>query len=126
MGITEASVIGRLSSMPLYTSDYRLEPWVGVLNDPNLHPDGREIVEICPIDLHEVLSRPCINTIPSASPFEGSDEIHLSPVFEIGDHLMFGATAYVFMEFLEIIADILGCPLPQKVVSEYKWTDLLP
>lgn len=126
MGITNVSVLGRLSSMPLYSSDYRLEPYVGVIEDSELQPDGREIIEICPIDLREVLARPCINAIPYQGDWHEFDEDHLSPVFEVGDHLMFGATAYVFFEFLEIIAEILGSPLPPTVVSSYQWADLLP
>ena len=108
--------------MPLYTSDYRLEPYVGLLKFAPTEPDGSEIIKIHTIDLIEILSRPCIHCIPWHSP----QGLHLSPIFEINDRLMFGATAYVFLEFLELVAKLLDRTTPEKREGPYTWEDILP
>lgn len=122
MGIRDVDLIGRLSSMPLYTSDYRLEPYVGILSQAPKSPDGNEIIRIHSIDLTEVLCRPRINCIP----WESNKGLHLSPIFEVDDRLMFGATAYVFLEFLELMATLLELPVPEKTSGLYQWEDVLP
>ena len=122
MNIQKIEVIGRLSSIPVYTTDYRLEPFVGIIDDTPLKADKNEITEIIPISIKEVLARPSINCIP----WNNGERMHLSPVFEVGQHLMFGATAYVFLELLEIISSIMGIPLPKQICGPYKWSDLLP
>ena len=122
MDISDVELIGRLSSFPLYTSDYRLEPFVGVLDEAPKLPDGNEIIRIHAINLVEILNRPCINCIP----WQTDEGIHLSPVFEVNDRLMFGATAYVFLEFLELVAKLLNHPIPERRRGPYDWTDILP
>ena len=126
MNAHDVTLIGRLSSFPLYTSDFRLEPFVGVVNNDDLLADGRELIELCPIDIHEMLARPRINCIPFESDWNAPDGIHLSPVFEVGDHLMFGATAYVFYELLEVVAHVMGVSVPEKTSGPYQWSDILP
>ena len=123
LGITGLIQLGRLSSVPLYTSDYRLEPYIGLLaDDAAPEPDGQEIVELLPIDVLEVLDRPQISGIPWVS--EGSE--HISPVFEVGTYLMYGGTAYVFLELLGLVAPILGRKVPAIRTSDYRWQDILP
>ena len=115
--------LGRFSSVPLYTSDYRLEPYLGLLaEDVTPEPDGHEIVELLPIDLIEVLERPALLGIPWLA--EGSE--HISPVFEVGSYLMYGGTAYVFLELLGIAAPLLGFEVPPMTKSHYRWQDILP
>ena len=123
LGITGLVQLGRFSSVPLYTSDYRLEPYLGLLaEDVTPEPDGHEIVELLPIDLIEVLERPALLGIPWVA--EGSE--HISPVFEVGSYLMYGGTAYVFLELLSIAAPLLGFEVPPMTKSHYRWQDILP
>ena len=116
--------LGRLSSVPLYTSDYRLEPYIAVLGaDVQPVADGQEIVEVLPIALRSWLSRSHISGIPWMS---DKGEEHLSPVFEVGDYLMFGGTAYVFLELLGVVAPLLGGEVPPIELGTYRWADILP
>ena len=121
MGISDVEIMGRLSSIPVYTSDYRLEPFVGVLGQAPKLPDGNEIIRIHTIDLVEVLDRPCINCIP----WPNDEGTHLSPVFEIDDRLMFGATAYVMLELLELVAPLVNRSTPERRPGPYTWDDVL-
>ena len=116
--------LGRLSSVPLYTSNYRLEPYIAELSAESVPvADGQEIVEVLPIDLKAWLARSHISGIPWLS---DKGEEHLSPVFEVGDYLMFGGTAYVFLELLGVVAPLLGGKVPPIKHSSYRWEDILP
>jgi len=121
LGIEGAEVLGRLSAAPLYTSDYRLVPEVALVPD-QLRPNPAEVAEVLRYDLLAILDVPAIPAIPWT--WEGRP--HLSPVFPLGEHLMFGGTAYVFAELLEVVAPALGRTVPPRRASDrYRWEDLL-
>ena len=46
MGISGARILGRLSSMPLYTSNYRLEPYVGAFFSLELYRRSRSYLSL--------------------------------------------------------------------------------
>ena len=115
--IQNPKIIGRLSSMPLYTSDYRLEPfvaWVDPSETPIASPD--EVAEILPISLLRIFERPFIHGVPFR--FRGRES--LSPLFQPQhfsqeiktDRWIFGGTAYVLYELLQILSQTLRRPLP--------------
>ena len=76
------------------------EPVVVLANRRQL---GEPTVDIDAQQFGEVLGRPTIEGRPLA--FRGM-EGH-SPVFHIGKHIMYGATAHSFVELLEILAEAL-------------------
>lgn len=121
MGISGAQLIGRLSSMPLYTSNYRLEPFVGIMGDELPVADGAELVAVLPVSMRELLSRPRINALA----WDDNGTEKLSPVFELSNRLMFGATAYVLYELLTICAPILGVAIPPMEKGPYTWDDIV-
>jgi hypothetical protein len=49
----------------------------------------------------------------------------MSPVFELGPHLLFGATAHAFLELLHVAAAARGQPLPPWDPHRYTWEQLL-
>ena len=109
LGITEARILGRLSSTPLFTSDFRLEPFVGeVPADHPLVPDPVEVAQVLHLPLAPLLAGRSIDAIP----WESGDQRGLSPIFELGGHVMYGATAHVFHELLAVAALAAGLPLP--------------
>ena len=104
MGISEARILGRLSSMPLYTSNYRLEPYVGAIDSMKPKADGNELVRVLEVSMREILGRSHINALA----WDNHGERSLSPVFELEDRIMFGATAYVLYEFVEFVGGCIG------------------
>jgi len=123
LGITGAERLGRLSSIPLYTSDYRLDPFVAAIPDRPLEPDPGEVAAVYRLVVDEVLARPRVEGIPYT--FEGRE--HLAPYFELGPNaVLFGATALAFWELLGAVAPLYATAPPPLVVGRYRWSDLPP
>lgn len=122
LGITGAQVLGRLSSIPLFTSDYRLEPWVAAVPDGPLRPSPGEVAEVLEQPLRELLERPALDAVPYT--LDGQE--HLSPVFYPGGHVLYGATAHALLELLVVVAPLFGLPLPPLVPGRLGWGDLMP
>jgi hypothetical protein len=108
LGLTEVEVLGRLSSVPLITSDYRLEPYAALVSAGPLSPSPTEVARVVEIDLLEVGSRPTWQAIP----FRWAGGQSLSPVLWVGDRWLFGATCHVLWELLGVVLDVLGRPRP--------------
>lgn len=121
LGLTGAAVLGRLSSIPLFTSDFRLEPWVAVAPEQALAPSPDEVEEVLFVALRDELARPAIDAVPYT--LEGREA--LSPVFYPGGHVLYGATAHAFLELLEVAAPLFGLPVPPLVPGRLGWGDLL-
>ncbi len=122
LGIAHVDVLGPLSSIPLYTSDYRLFPFVGAVSDHDLSVNPREVAEVLRVAIVSVLAEPVIEAIPwSYGGMEG-----LSPIFRIGERVMFGATAHVLHELLLVCAPLFGTEAPPLTPSDTTWEDVLP
>ncbi len=124
VGVKEAQVLGALSSVPLFTSDHRLHPFVALLPEgeaPTVASPG-EVARVHALSIDALLGAERIHAIPFA--YEG-DEARLCPVFEVGDRIMFGATAEVLFELLVVIAGVAGRTLPPLVPGRYAWSDVL-
>ena len=121
MDIASARILGRLSSMPLYTSNYRLEPYVGVIDGPKPVADGSELVKVIEVSMRERLSRSCIHALG----WDNQGERSLSPVFELDDRIMFGATAYVLYEFMTLAAKVLDLEVPVLQEGPYTWPEIM-
>jgi len=126
IGLENARVLGRLSSVPLYTSDHRLEPFVAeVPADAALAPSPDEVARLVRFQLEVLLAAERTLGIP----WSHGEEQHISPVFEatIDDEpkLVFGGTAYVLWELLEVAARALGREVPPLAVGPWGWDDVL-
>lgn len=120
LGIRDAEVLGTLSAVPLYTSDYRLVPTVALVADAFV-PNPGEVAAVLRYDLLAILEADRIEAIP----WEHEGITHLSPVFALDEHVMFGGTAHVFLELLGVAAAAFGLPLPPLRPGRYSWSDLL-
>lgn len=121
LGLSSVRILGRLSSMPVYTSDFRLEPFVGeVAAAEPMRPDPGEVEEVLPIDLGEILAGGVLEGI--AALHEG--EWLLLPIFRPGGHVMYGATALVLWELLGVLAEAAGTPAPEVHPGELTWERL--
>jgi peroxiredoxin len=120
-GLVVEAWLGRLSSWPVYTSPHRLEPFVARIAPGPFRPAADEVAAVVAVPLRDWLDAPAIAGIPWVH--EG--RTHMSPVFELGPHLLFGATAHAFLELLHVAAAARGQPLPPWDPHRYTWEQLL-
>ena len=121
LGIHEPRVLGRLSSMPIYTSDYRLEPFVVELTHRELCANPAEVERVHRLDLQSAMSRPSVSGIPFT--WEGRHAI--SPLYQVGDRYLFGATAHTFTELVSALCHAVGLSGPELVEGEVTWEEVL-
>lgn len=121
-GFRKVTVVGKLSSVPLLTSEHRLHPYVGVVDETELEPSPDEVARLIVYSLPELYGRDHIDGIPWNGP-EGPQE--LAPVFETGGRLLFGATAYVLFELLVALAPAFEAEVPKRLAGRYGWDDVL-
>lgn len=122
LGIASATVLGRLSTMPLYTSEFRLVPFVAALGEEPLVADPVEVARIVTVRLREVFAREAIDAIPWT---DRSGESTLSPVFEVDGLVVYGGTAHVLYELLQVAAPMFERPVPSLRPGRHRWSDLL-
>lgn len=117
LGLSGLTVLGRLSSVPLFTSDYRLEPFVAAVPDGRSPtPSPAEVARVIPVSLRRLMTASHIDAIP----FTQDGVEMLSPVFgDLGPRPMYGGSAHVLWELLTV----LGNPPPLRP-GRYTWSDL--
>lgn len=122
LGLHRLQILGRLSSMPVYTSEFRLEPFVAAIDpDEPIVPDPGEVAEVLTVDLDAVLSSGVIEGVT----IDREGARFVMPVFRPGGHVMFGATALSLAELLEVLADVAGIAAPEVEPGDLDWRDLL-
>ena len=125
LGIQSATILGRLSSIPLYTSDFRLEPFVGFIDKTPLQPNPDEVSEVLFVDLLRTIHLPKIDGISTHL----NGEKHLSPIFDPKDLMtepptttaIYGGTAYVLLELLTILCEVKQRAMPPIIESDRKF-----
>ncbi len=108
LGLARVDVIGRLSSMPVYTSNFRLEPFVATVDVAELEPDPVEVERVLRVDLMAELAR---DHLESVAGFDHGHHWEL-PVFRSEGLVVFGATALTLAELLQVVAGVVGVPVP--------------
>jgi 8-oxo-dGTP pyrophosphatase MutT (NUDIX family) len=122
LGIAQAEILGQLAAMPLYTSDFRLVPYVAAIPAGPLQPAAAEVAAVLRLPLLAVLEQPEIEGLP----FVWNGVELLSPVFFPEGRPMFGATAHTFYELLAVVGGVLGRRVPRVVRSALTWSELRP
>ena len=117
LGIEDADPLGVLSAMPLFTSDYRLVPTVARLSSRPLVPAADEVARVFEVDLMALLQAPEMSGIPWPQ-FAGQPP---SPIFELPQAVMYGATAHTFLELLQVVAQVAGLPMPAWELTTWGW-----
>ncbi len=123
LGLHKLERLGELSTMPVYTSDYRLVPYVVETRDRALVPDPNEVAQVLHLPLGALAEAETCPALEWTSPKGVS---HLSPYFVTAGHVMFGATAHVLWELVELVAPLFGAATPQLVKGPLGWEDVLP
>lgn len=122
LGIRGARVLGRLSSMPVYTSEYRLEPFVAQIDaDAVFTPDPGEVAAVLELDLTGLIRAGRIEAVDIAR----DGQVWRMPIFRPGGHVLFGATAITLMELIGVLADVMGAPMPDLVPGDLDFEDIL-
>ena len=116
LGIENPNILGRLCSMPVYTSDFRLEPFVAQVEGP-LVPEPGEVAEVISLSLADVARWEKLDAIG----YDWEGGTYLSPVFPLGDAVVFGATAHTLHE---VLALALGDRMPQMHGGTWTWEQI--
>jgi len=117
LGMRPSKVLGRLSSIPLYTSDFRITPFVIAVEEKRIRVNRDEVDRELWFSMDAIFQQPVIDgfevTIGQTS--------KLSPVFVVDGAIMFGATAYALLELLEVLGRLTGRVVPPMALTEYRW-----
>jgi 8-oxo-dGTP pyrophosphatase MutT (NUDIX family) len=100
---------GALSQLYIPPSNYVVYPFVATSELlPEYTIDPKEVQKVIPIDLLDI----CKPGAMTEKAFHFRNFITFNaPGFEVGGHFMWGATAMIFSEFLQIIDEIAASPL---------------
>lgn len=121
IGVRHVRLLGRLASTPLYTSDYRLEPFVASVDRREIAPDPREVARLIELSLFDLVFADSIEALP----FElGGAEV-LVPIFPVGDVIIYGGTAQLLMELVSYSAVAMGEAVPRFRRSTRDWREVL-
>jgi 8-oxo-dGTP pyrophosphatase MutT (NUDIX family) len=97
-------VLGRLPRVPTVVSGYLIAPWVGVIPRASFVPNPREIAEVLEVPLGLLLE-------PGArreQRFIRKGLMQRSPAFDVGAHVVWGATARILEALLDRVAAPAG------------------
>ena len=125
LGIQEATSIGRISSVPLFTSDFRLVPYVAFIQEIPPAINSNEVRSLIALSVDKLCSLQAIDGIP----FEYQGEEILSPIFDLVDLLdtpptkmpIYGGTAIVLYEVLSILCSSWGIIPPPLRKTQRTW-----
>ena len=122
IALKDARVLGELSSIPLYTSNHRIFPFVAHAPVQTLVPNPDEVAEVLCLSIEQMLSRPHIDGLF----WHHQDMKGMAPVFDLDGPLMYGATAHAFLELLSVVARLCGREPPPLKPGRFSWADVLP
>lgn len=95
-------IAGRLSGLYIPPSNFYVDPYVGFLKQkPVYHIDVREVKAVEEISLNELLKESAVKTKEFKT--HGKESKTQAPYYEIGNVEIWGATAMILSEFLEIV-----------------------
>jgi 8-oxo-dGTP pyrophosphatase MutT (NUDIX family) len=104
LDIHENNVAGKLTNLYVPPSNYLISPYVAVIDQiPLLRPDSYEVAEAFSAPLSHFLWPEAM--IVRSYRLASGIEIPV-PGFTFGNHFIWGATAMIFSEFLQVIRDI--------------------
>ncbi|MDQ6772401.1 MAG: CoA pyrophosphatase [Candidatus Dormibacteraeota bacterium] len=118
LGVAQARLLslGRLGAVPTATSRFTLNPFVVLVEaGPEPRPEPGEVAALIRSPLADFFG----GRVPYRTVDLGGG--YASPIFEFAEGSMYGATAHVLRELLEVWASLRGLGLPQP-----EPTDVIP
>ena len=96
-------LLGELSPLYVFASNYRISPWVGCLSHaPAWSPNPSEVAELLEVPLSHLL-----DPAHHLNYLRDSNGLRLqTPYFGFGSHRIWGATSMVLAELMELIHEI--------------------
>ncbi|MFO8234330.1 MAG: CoA pyrophosphatase [Bacteroidales bacterium] len=105
----EIKILGKLTKLFIPVSDYIVHPIIGSISyEPEFFPNKREVENIYTIKLEQLMDPTCIN---QSKTFKENNKKYTAPFYEIDDLNIWGATAMILSEFLELY---------KKVFTQYR------
>ncbi|MGQ1891812.1 NUDIX hydrolase [Thermophagus sp. OGC60D27] len=94
------NIIGSLTPIYIPHSNYKVYPFVGWVNStPHFSPDPVEVDEIIEVSLDELMKNSSIKTFS----YQRAGSLFMAPYYSAGDKKIWGATAMILSEMLEMI-----------------------
>jgi 8-oxo-dGTP pyrophosphatase MutT (NUDIX family) len=107
IGIIPANmeIVGQLSRFYVKPSNFIIYPYIAYTSHrPQFHPDPTEVQRIIEIDIFEEIRYDLIN--PRTLLFKNNIGI-TAPGFEVGGEFMWGATAMIFSELIQVLNKVI-------------------
>jgi len=97
----DIEIIGGLTEIYIPASNFIVSPFVGLMNErPEFEPNPREVEKIIETDLFVLVD----DTLRKQTQIKISESLTIdAPYFDIGGHIVWGATAMILSELSEII-----------------------
>lgn len=115
LNLEKGSVLTKLSSVPLYTSEFRLHPYLALFpENTSVSANPAEVATVLPMSIRSILNLPFID----GTEFELEGKQYISPIFipsKVGlslDQPIYGGTAHVLHETITIVARAIGADVP--------------
>jgi 8-oxo-dGTP pyrophosphatase MutT (NUDIX family) len=109
----EAEIVGRLDDISTVTR-YSVRPFVSRIPDREYHPGDYEVAEIAVLPISELTDRTNYESERRDHPYYGDIRLHF---FTVGDYTVWGATARILVQFLELATDWQVPPEVDRVVD---------
>lgn len=102
LGVDPSSIdiLGALPTAFTVVSGYQIAPWVGVIPGTDFSPSEAEIAEVLVIPIVDLVAE----GVRREQRFIRGGGIYENPAYDVGDHIIWGATARILSEFLELIS----------------------
>ena len=96
----EVNIIGQLTPLYIPKSNFNVFPYVGWLKStPRFVPDPLEVAEVVEVPLKELLKPSCIKNFS----YQAGNLIISAPYYDAGGKKIWGATAMIISEMIEIV-----------------------
>ena len=96
----QVNILGQLSEIYIPPSNFHVTPVVGYLNvQPEFLPDPKEVDEVLRMNLEELLDEKAVQ-LKSLEIMDTQIEV---PCYYVNGHIIWGATAMIISELLEVI-----------------------
>ena len=108
----EVELMGELTSLYVMPSDFEVHPFVGRYvgpGRPRFVPDTREVAAILEVPLRLLLDP--ATRAEEEMELRGGLRLHV-PLFAVGEHKVWGATAMILSEFVERLRRVMGDERP--------------
>lgn len=108
-----AEIVGRLDDIRTVTG-YAIRPFVARVPDQEYVPDEREVAEIAVLSLADLTDPANYDSERRDHPHYGETRLHF---FRVDGYVVWGATARILVQFLELTTDWRMPPEPDRVVD---------